>query len=486
MLATACLLCVQVAQASNGPIPLLVGPKGPVSLPAGGDGFSMFRMPSGIAWNLDHRVDLHVFAFQGTRVMRNPLNDFEGDSFSPGGNFGMVFAPGRVPYDGNDEPPTPSLGALERFTFGFGIYPDMAGGSASNDVRYTTFPQTVELKSAITFIAGAFNMTYRPNKWLAFGLGLHAIYSAVDTTSLVGGGDTPLNGSPTINGVALPGNPTYADFLNLFASDGATDPTTLFTTDLTSVQFSGILSLSLRPTDQFALGLSYRPRSWDPLGFEGDATIDASATFASALSGLDPVIRDLFLSTLPDGGNNGFVAEYDVELKGLRVPRQIRMSMVLRPHDRVLIGAEIAWTEWHRAFRKNIVSLKNGSNTDLNFVIGSTSLDSVSKNRWRNVWTFSAYTAVAATEDLTLRLGGVIQRNPVNAHTQGGVPTTGFTGNMVSFGAGYWIGDLELNAAIEHGFHTSGRGRRDPGLTASQSYYSSKQWFFHLGASYLF
>ncbi|MCA8922294.1 MAG: outer membrane protein transport protein [Planctomycetes bacterium] len=456
-----------------------------MSLPAGGDGFGMFRMPSGMAWSLDHRVDLHVFAFQGNTRMRNPLNDYTKEGSSVAGSFGFVFAPGRVPVDSDAELPEVSKGALQRFTFGFGIYPDMGGGGAT-DVRYTTFPQTVEVERTITFVTGALNVSYRPTEWLAFGLGLHAIYSAIDTRTLVGGSSTPLNGSPTINGVAIPGNPSYADFLNLFASDGATDPTTLFETNLSSVQFGAIVSLSLRPTDWFAVGFSYRPRSWDPIGFDGDATIDATATFAEALSGLDPVLRDLFLATLPNAGTQGFVSNYKVKLRGLRVPRQIRLSMSARPHDRVLLGLELAWTEWHRAFKQSVVELSNGSNGDLNFVVGSSSIHSVTKTRWRSNWTLSLYAAVAATDDLTLRLGCALQRNPSNANTNGGAPSGALTGSMVSFGAGYWIGNFELSGLVEHGFHASAHGRKDPGLTASQSYYSSKQWFLHFGVSYVF
>lgn len=458
-----------------------------MSLPTGSDAWGIFRMPSGMAWNLDHRVDLHAFVFHGDVAMRNPLNDYSKSSTSFAGSAGVIFAPGRPvdtdPVEG--EAVVVSPGALQRFTFGFGIYPDMGGGGDTT-VRYTTYPQGVKVNSSIQFITAAFNISYAPTEWFAVGLGLHAIYGSLDTVSLVGGSSTPLNGSPTINGVAIPGNPSYADFLNLFASDGATDPTTLFETELSTVQFSAVISFTLRPTDWFAVGFSYRDRSWDPMGFEGDASIDATTTFAEAIGGLDPVLRDLFLATLPDGGNNGFVADYDVEIRGVFVPRQVRMSMVFRPHDRVLLATELTWIEWHRAFKKSSVSLTNGNNTDLNFVIGSTSLNSTTKRRWRSTWTLSLYSAVAVTDDLTLRAGCSFQRNLVNADTAGGAPQGGISSHMVSFGAGYWLGNWEFSALVEHGFHTSDRARNAEGLLASQSYYSGKQWFFHFGASYLF
>ena len=47
-LAALLLLCASPGLASTGPIPLIIGPKGPVSLPTGTDSWGAFRMPSGM------------------------------------------------------------------------------------------------------------------------------------------------------------------------------------------------------------------------------------------------------------------------------------------------------------------------------------------------------------------------------------------------------------------------------------------------------
>src|SRR5690606_29520550 len=172
--------------------------------------------------------------------------------------------------------------------------------------------------------------------WLSVGVGLHLIYASVGIRTTVGGNSTPLEGSPTINGVPIPGDPTYADFLGLFASDGATDPTTYFVGDLSCVQFSATLSLSLRPFDRLGIGLAYRERSWAPFPFEGKAEIRGERTFDNALGGLDPTLQALFLATLPRGGQDGYTGEYDAELRSMHVPRQVRLSVAFWPLERLL------------------------------------------------------------------------------------------------------------------------------------------------------
>lgn len=484
------LLGPAAARASNGPMPTTVGTKGPVSLPVDGDGQSMFRMPSSIAWSLDHRLDVDLFAVYTDARMRNFQNDFHEGSTSFGGSVGVVFAPGRPDWDA---PPgaasTPGPAWLQRFTIGFGVYPDIAGGAGEDDrVRFTTFPETVKIEKSISFLTAALNLTFRATDWLAFGVGLHLIYATVDFRTAVGGSSTPLAGSPTINGVPIPGNPTYADFLGLFASDGATDPTTYFDGELSAIQFSANLSVSLRPFDRLGVGLSYRDRSWAPMPFEGEAEISAERTFEQALGGLDPTLQALFLATLPRGGQDGYVAEYDAELRSMHVPRQVRMSVAFWPLDRLVLGAEVAWIEWHRAFGVARVSLEDGSNTDINFVSGSSRIDTRLDTRWRNTWVFSVYAAFGLTDSLTLRLGLAYGESPFNVGRQENTPTAGFVSTNLSAGVGWWITDsIELNGLLEYSPPATQRSDGEAqSLTGQYTTYTSSQLFVHLGVSLRF
>jgi long-subunit fatty acid transport protein len=483
------------AHASNGPMPSTVGTKGPVSTPVDGDGQTMFRMPSSIAWSFDHRIDLDLFLVYTHSEMRNSLNDFDEGYSTFGGSLGFVFAPGRPELTDEAEDLTDATAdvveesVLSRFTLGLGVYPDIAGGGGPKDkVRLTTFPDFVGVRKSLSFLTAALDVTFRPTRWLGLGLGLHVISAEIDTGSLVGGNSTPLDGSPTINGVPFPGNPTYADFLGLFASTGATDPTSYFDAELSCIQFSATLSLSLRPFDQLGIGFSYRERSWAPTPFEGTARISAERTFQNALGGLTPAIRDLFLQTLPDQGARGFVSKYDAELDGVHVPRQVRMSVAFWPIDRLLLSAEVAWIEWHRAFGTASVRLSKGTNNDLNFVVGSTSINSRQDTRWSNTWIFSTYAAFGVTDSLTARLGLSFGESPLNEDRQDNVPSAGYVSTTVSAGVGWRLSDsVELNLLLEYAPPTSRKSDDSAqSLTAKKTTYTSDQFFAHVGVAWRF
>lgn len=483
------------ARASNGPMPSTVGTKGPVSMPVDGDGQTMFRMPSSLAWSFDHRIDLDLFVVYTHSEMDNSLNDFDEGTSTFGGSLGFVFAPGRPDLDEEIELTDDATAdvveesMLSRFTLGLGVYPDIAGGSGPKDkVRLTTFPEEVGVRKSLSFITAALNVAFRPTRWLGLGIGLHVISAEIDNGSLVGGNSTPLDGSPTINGVPFPGNPTYADFLGLFASDGATDPTSYFDAELSCIQFSGTLSLSLRPFDALGIGFSYRERSWAPMPFEGTAEISATRTFERALGGLTPAIQDLFLQTLPDAGTQGFVSRYDAELEGVHVPRQVRLSAALWPTDRLLVAAEVAWVEWHRAFGSASVKLKKGSNDDLNFVVGDDQIVTRQDSRWRNSWVFSAYGAYGVTETIIARLGVTWAESPLNEDRQDNVPTAGYVETTLSAGLGWLVSDsVELNLLLEYApSNTRKSDDSAQSLTAKNTKYSSDQFFAHVGVAWRF
>ncbi|MBL4844913.1 MAG: outer membrane protein transport protein [Planctomycetes bacterium] len=495
-----------VALAANGPLLSTIGSKGPVDLPVDGDGWSMFRMPSSIGWNVDTEIDLDMFLFTSKTQLRNAVpgtdtgNNLSKEGATFGANGGVVVPLGRLNEDSSDEE-WDTYSDAGKITFGFGIFVDMAGGTGgSTKVRYTTYPETIPQRAGIQFVAPTLVVAFTPTEWLSLGVGLHAIYGKVEIRSVVGGGSTPLNGSPQLNGTDFPGSPSYADFLSLFSNDNASDPTTYFKADLTAIQFSATLSASFRIGNRVGIGLSYRPRSWAPENLSGDGLVDSGRTFQQALGGLAPGLQSIFLSTLPNGGANGFAADYDIEMRSIYVPRQIRMSVVVWPVDRVVIGAEIAWIEWHRAFRRFNLSLKSGNNEDVNFVVGSNRIDTTLDQRWRNRWAFSLYTAIAVyqrdleeiptgvvVDNLTLRFGINYSDIAVNEDVSNNSPNAAFVTTNLNVGASLQMGMFTIHSMVEHGFYGSARSNDRPqSLTGKNTFYSATQWFYHFGLTVRF
>lgn len=482
------LLAAPGARGWNGPMPTSIGVKGPVTLSAYGDGQSMFRMPSSIAWSLEHRIDLDLFTYQSFTTLENSLNDLDAKATGFGASGGVVFAPGRPDLDLEVDEVDDGTVGLGRFTFGFGVYPDIAGGGTPDRVRMTTFPETIGVATQLQFITGAFVGAVRLTDWLAIGATVHVIWAQVNTRTLVGGSSTPLGGSPRINGVPIPGNPTYSDFLSLFSNDASTDPTTQFRCDFETFQFNAGLSVTFMPHERLALGLSYRERSWAPFPFEGEAKVDATRTFDRALAGLDPALQGLFLGTLPRGGSEGFVSRYDAELEGIHVPRQVRLSLCTWPFDALFVGAEVAWIEWHDAFDTAKITLEDGSNQDVSFVVGSTQLRSNLVQRWHNRWVFALQAAWQVVDRVTLRLGGSYSESPINHDRLGVGSSSGLVGAHLMAGVGVdLLDDLQLSFLLEWAPKVEVRAdQSNEAVTFKGSEYSAEQLFFHLGVSYSF
>ncbi len=466
------------ARGANGAAPSAVGPRGFVALPMNGDAQTVFRMPSSVGWLGGHRADLNALVYRSIGDVKNSANDYRLDAWTPAGSAGVVLS-GRQLFLGAAE--DAAAEEPSDFVFGIGEYVHLAGGGTNAKLFSTTFPEGKKTATGITFLTTALSAAYAPTDWISIGGGLHLIHGRVKVRSLIEGKSTQLNGSPQILGVPLPGNPTYADFLAIFASDQATDPTTFVQSDLTGFQLGGTLSLSVRPLSNLGVGFAYSPQPYALTDFEGDAKVDASRTFSAALSGLSPAVQQLFLGTLPRGGTGGFVGKYDMTMKGLRVPQTVRANIAFLPHERVLIAAEVAWYEWSRALRAR-VQLDGGSNQDLNHVIGSSSVSTKLIFNWKNQWVFSFQTAVVAVPDLLVVRAGVnYGRSPVDPNYVGNGPNSGLVDVNLAGGLGVYLGPCEISVLVEHALHSGRHARQARSLTTQNGYYSSKQFFFHLG-----
>lgn len=482
------LIVTPEAFASNGPNLTTIGNKGPVSIPVYGDGFTAYRMPSSIGWARENRVDLAAFFFYSRTTFRNSQNDFTGENGTFGGNFGAVFALGRPELDAD-------LGAFDddsyagQWTLHVGEYIEIAGAAGTTDIRNLEYPETIKLGTGVVFLTTAASVAYTPTKWLAIGFQLDIYKGFLDSKTLpeTGGGDS-LQGSPRIAGVPIPGNPTYNDFLGLFDTGEVGDPSTYFASSLYSLQLGFTLSTTVRPTENFAIGFSYAPRSLVVRDFEGKAKVDVTRTFQNSVGGLSETLRDLVYDTLPERGRRGLVSNYDVKITGIRVPRRLRANFAWWPIPRLLISAEVSWVEWARALQIAFVELRNGSNTDINFVLGSADFKTKIPLRVSNQWIFSVHTVLGLTDWFTLRAGFNYGRNAINVRETGNSPSAGFVENHLLMGFGIEVSKgLELGVLAEYGFRINKRNDNSPkSLTARGTRYSAEQFFLHFGLSYRF
>lgn len=480
------LAAASPAGATNGAIPTMVGARSPVSLPMEGDAQSFFRMPSGMAWSLESEIDLTLFAVYQSSTMRNSLNDFDNSGTSPGGSGGFLIAPLRGP-----QAEGLPAGAVGRFTYAGGLFVDIGGGASSGgaDIRWQDFPETIDMGTGLLFLSATFSTSYAVTDWFSVGLGLNLLQvTAASETLFASSSEDGLAGSPQISGVPLPGSPTYSDLLNLFSTGEDSDPNTGVKAELAGVQFAPTLSFSLRPLQNLAIGFSYRPRSFVLQELEGSADVDATVTFNSAVSGLAAPIQQLFFATLPDGGSRGYRSRYDIVVSELYSPTQARLSIAWRPIPRLLLAGEVAWIEWHRAISTIEVVLTNGSNNDVNFVVGSDRVDTTLAQRWSNQWVFAFFAEFAVTDTFWLRTGWNYGRTPLNTERWDNSPTSAFVEHHVYLGFGKRWGRFSLDVLGELGIPRSenNAGLRATSATGRNSDYTSLQAFLHLGLKWHF
>ena len=461
--------------ASDGPAPSILGARGPVALPAAGDPHTGFRMPSGLGWSLEHQVELDLFVAWFRSSAQNRLNDLEKEGVGGAASLGAVIVP---------DPEGPLV-------FHAGFYPELGAISpARTRVRYESYPG-IGLRVDTMFVTIAGSMVYTPVPWLALGVSLQVSPGVTQQRLLLGGGGQTLElaGSPRISGVPLPGDPTYADFLQLVpAPNGGRDPTLVYRARGKALHLNALLSLTLFPIEQLAIGLAWRPRSLEVLPFRGEAQIDAQATVDEAIGGLPPPIRALFLSTLPDGGRNGFKARYRLEQRGPYVPQTVRLTLAWWPAASVLVAGEVAWTDWHGAFEAAEVELTRGSNADFNHVLGSDRVKVRAATRWKSRWTASAQVAWGVTSRLTLRAGFHLGRSPLNPQVVGSISTPSFACTSVFVGGGWQLTpDVQLNLLTEWALPTKARSGLGTGApTTEGTRYTSDQVVLHLGVSVWF
>jgi long-subunit fatty acid transport protein len=221
--------------------------------------------------------------------------------------------------------------------------------------------------------------------------------------------------------------------------------------------------------------------------FEGTAIVDGRRTVSLAIDGLDPTLQNIFTSTLPDGGRNGYVSNFKIKIEGVRTPQTARASVAFWPLPNVLVGGEVAWYEWMRCLNPT-ATLSSGSNRDLNFMIGSPQVVSKIHVNWSNEWVYSLYGSVGVTEDITLRAGFNYGGIPMNRNFLGNAPNAALTSLNLSAGAGYRILEgLEVSGLLEVSPYCSVHSGGEPSdASARFAKYSARQFLFHLGVGYAF
>jgi long-chain fatty acid transport protein len=447
----------------------------------------IFTNPAGISFLNGTRLDADFSLMVPGVKFQNSINDATGKT-----NYFPIPSLSYVNSNGGD------------FTWGVGGYTQ--GGMGSDFMlNHQLFKDAngnfvqQEYHSKLAVMQGGLSAAYKVHPTLSLGVSAHAVYSMLEFSM-------PYSLAPSImKGVANPQNGmTFGD---MFAAPpqvggfGYTEVTAAATmSDLKAFGFSGKIGLAWKPNDNVTLGVNYTSAS--SLTYKkGKAGMDMTAQLNDAFGkavqgammqypGMTPQqAQQAVMAQFGQMGidlSKGVVASYDMEAK-LKFPQSIGLGGMLKFSDQVRLGFDFEWINWKNAFDKMSITMKGGTNTNINTMLGGSSMSVEFPMNWEDAACLRAGLEFDATNALTLRVGGAFGSNPVSNSSVFPV-FPAIVENHFTAGASYAVSpSFAVHAAYERALNSS-QTSLTPNVVAQEFSGSTSQLnenIFHLSLTWM-
>ena len=279
-------------------------------------------------------------------------------------------------------------------TLGFAFVPDAALGGewnyvdAPGGIGGTTSYGFQEHRSEITALRTAFAASVEITESLSFGAGVGLVYN-----------QNQLHAPYVFQN--YPGLQGFKTLLDL-KTDG--------------FGVNGTLGLVYRPCEKISLGLSYQTST--RVNSAGDANGNAGVQLASmGLGGAQPDFH------------------YDAEVDNV-FPQMASLGFSWQVTDRVRALLQVDWINWVDSFDELEIRLNNGSNNDINGVLGTPNIYDAVPLRWEDQFVYRAGVEFQATDTVVLRAGYTYGNSPVPDSTLTPM-TAAIMEHKLSAGAGW-------------------------------------------------
>jgi long-chain fatty acid transport protein len=447
----------------------------------------MFSNPAGISFLNESRLDGNFSLMVPGLKFTNGLNNAKGKT-----NYFPIINIGYVNNSTSDF--TWGVGAFTQggmgadFTLNHQLFRDQSGNLVQQ-----------EYHSKLAVMQGGLSAAYKLTENVSIGVSTHAVYSMLEFRM-------PYSLSPSImRGVANP--QTGMTFGQMFAAPpqvggfGYAEVTAYAAmNDLKAFGFSGKGGIAWNAADNVTLGVSYTSPS--SLTYKnGKAKMDMSYqfndAFAKAVQGVmqqnptwtvqqaQQAVMGMFGQMGMDM-TKGVAAEYDLEAK-LKFPQSVGVGGMFKLSDAARLGFDFEWINWKNAFDKMSITLRNGTNSNINTMLGGSSLAVEFPMLWEDSYNVRLGLEVDPSNALIVRFGGAFGSNPVaNATVFPVFPAV--VENHLTVGITYKLSTtVAVNAAYEHALMYDAPSIT-PNLVAQEyngSTSSLKENIFHLSFSWL-
>jgi long-chain fatty acid transport protein len=448
----------------------------------------MMTNPAGISFLTRSTANLDISLMFPTLHFKNNLNDKDGDK--------NTF-------------PLPGLSYVNKYpdskwTWGLGLF--TAGGMGADfalqHALYRNLDGSYNLQqyhSKLASMQGGLSVAYKLNEQFSAGVSLHMVYSMLEFTM-------PYSLSPSImKGTAQPG----MTFGQMFAAPqsmggfGYTEVTaSAKMTDLTGYGFNGKIGFTYKVNEKLALGLNYTlpvSLTYKNGKAEMDMTQQLNNAFGLAVQGYmaaNPSATQMQAQTavMTQFGQMGIdlskvvKANYDLNVD-LKFPQSIGFGLAYDADKALRLAMDIEWLNWANAFDKMTLKLTNGSNSNINTMLGNNGSFSLDfPMNWKNTVIVKAGGEYKVSPLTTLRLGYAYGSNPVLESTIFPV-FPAIVESHITAGASFHVAQpLTINAAFEMALNKS-LTATNPSVIASEYNGSTSQLstvLVHLSCMYTF
>ena len=428
----------------------------------------MMTNPAGMSF-LDKSMVNASFSLMAPKThFQNSLNDIDGD---------------------NNYYPLPSIGYINKsrnkdskFSWGAGIFTEGGMGAdfslknelyrtqsyAYNPADSTYYPTkgsyaSQKYHSKFAVMDGGLSAAYKITPQFSAGVTAQLVYSLMEFTMPFGLNPSIMQGHP--NGMPTL---TFGQLFSMSPQTGGFGYNEVIASadmsNLNVVSFGGKIGLAWKPNAEFSFGLNYSLPT--TLKYKnGKATMDMSKQFEDAMgravmgfysnpgthgAPLDTAFKYIGLNFAQMGIDlsKGMYSNYDLEV-GLKLPQSIGFGLSFNPAPVLRLGLDFEWVNWSKAFDKMTIALTNGTNDNINKMMGGTSVNIDFPLNWKDAVILKVGGEYDVTKQVTLRLGYIFGSNPVPVSTVFPI-FPAIVENHLTVGGSYKFTDyISVNLAFE-------------------------------------
>ncbi len=331
------------------------------------------------------------------------------------------------------------------FSFGVGLF--VQGGAGSHiHLKSRLYPEKATYYSNFAFLALTPTVAYHFSPKFSMGFSLNLNYSTQKLNTLIGQDPSLLKQILALPGVPVDFAQTFRDFHdtnpassltelilsappfnNVSPADNARTMTGRFgLRDAKAYGLSGRLGLLWEPEPWLTVGAAYATRTWMTDYTGGRARVDFDKEISALGTTLDILTRGIAaaLADPPVPGPavfNPLIGYYDASIRDFNFPAQSAVGFSIHPPEEDwLVGVDVKYIQWADVLQNFTVMLENGSNPQLNALVGSNDPHPVAGDaarapspdirtslplNFKNQWVFGLGGEYRVRPDLTLRAG---------------------------------------------------------------------------------